>query len=108
MTLHIDFTPQEIAWLNAQAQREGLPPAEIIKRLIDAQVATTPAPLAPVRPASALTAEQEAAIALLDSWIAEGMAAGPEEIRQAEEELEEFKRNMNANRAATGDHPVYP
>jgi hypothetical protein len=79
---------------------------EIIKRLIDAQVATTPVQPAPAKPA--LTVEQEAAIALLDSWIAEGLAADPETKCQAEEELEEFKRNMNANRAATGDHPVYP
>jgi hypothetical protein len=30
------------------------------------------------------------------------MAADPETKRQAEEELEEFKRNMKANHAATG------
>jgi hypothetical protein len=109
MTLNIDFTPQETAWLNAQAQQQGLPPAEIIKRLIDAQVATTPAPPAPATLAKPpLDPEQEAAIALLDSWIAEGLAADPQTRRQAEEELEEFKRNMNANRAATGERLVYP
>ena len=31
----------------------------------------------------------------------------PEVIREAEEDLAEFKRNMNANRALTGDHTVY-
>jgi hypothetical protein len=35
MTLNIEFTPQEEAWLNAQALRQGLPPAEIIKKMID-------------------------------------------------------------------------
>jgi hypothetical protein len=109
MTLNIDFTPQEIAWLNAQAQQQGMPPAEIVKRLIDAQVSAPASPAAiAAQPAPVLDERQRDAIALLDSWIAEGSAADPETKRQAEEELEEFKRNMNANRAATGDHPVYP
>src|SRR5579862_6486867 len=107
MTLNIAFTPQETAWLNAQAQQQGLQPAEIIKRLIDAQVATTPAS-APAKPASALTTEQEAAIALLTSYLETEATDDPEEIRKAEEDLAEFKRNMNANRAATGERLVYP
>ncbi len=44
MTLNIELTPQETVWLVAQAQQQGLQPAEIVKRLIDAQVAATPAP----------------------------------------------------------------
>lgn len=107
MTLNIDFTPQETAWLNAEAQQQGLPPAEIVKRLIDAQLAASAMPT-PVRSAPTLTAEQEAAIALLTSYLETEATDDPEEIRQAEEELEEFKRNMNANRAATGERLVYP
>lgn len=106
MTLNIDFTPQETAWLNTQAQQQGLPPAEIVKQLVEAQVAATPTISAPVR--TALTAEQEAAIVLLTSYLETEATDDPEEIRKAEEELEEFKRNMNANRVATGERLVYP
>ena len=55
-----------------------------------------------------IDAKAAAAIAFLDARIAEGIAADPDMRRLAEEELEEFKRNMNANRTATGEHPVYP
>ena len=108
MTLQIDVTPREEAWLADQAAQQGLPPAEIVKRLIDAQ-------LPPVTPqedaeqaAPVLYAKSVAAIALLDTWIAEGNAADAETKQQAEQELEEFKRNMNANRAATGERLVFP
>jgi hypothetical protein len=48
-----------------------------------------------------------ASIALLKSWIAQAPTE-PGEIHHAEEELNEFKRNMNANRAATGGRIPYP
>ena len=38
MTLNIDFTPPEAAWLDAQAQQQGLPPAEIIRKMVDAHL----------------------------------------------------------------------
>ena len=107
--MNIDFTPQETDWLNDQAKRQGLQPAEIIRRLVDEsmpekkEIQVVPAQTKPV-----LSAKSLAAIAFLEARIAEGLAADPETKRQAEEELEEFKRNMNANRAATGERLVYP
>jgi hypothetical protein len=65
-------------------------------------------PTAPNEPKPVIDAKTAAAVAFLDSRIAEGIAADPDTKRQAEEELEEFKRNMNANRAATGERLVYP
>lgn len=56
----------------------------------------------------ALEEKAKAALALLDAWIAEGKAADEKARREADREVEEFKRNMNANRAATGERPVYP
>lgn len=38
MTVTIDFAPQEEAWLDAQARRQGLSHAEIIKNLVDQQL----------------------------------------------------------------------
>ncbi len=52
--------------------------------------------------------DDDPTIALLKSWLEEDATDDPEEIRQAEEELREFKRNMNANRAATGERIPYP
>jgi hypothetical protein len=48
-----------------------------------------------------------ASIALLKSWIAQA-PTDPEEIRRAERELADFKRNMNANRATAGERLPYP
>ncbi len=55
-----------------------------------------------------IDAENLAAIALLNSYLEMEATDDPEEIRRAEEELGEFKRNMNANRASTGERPVFP
>ncbi len=51
--------------------------------------------------------KKEVAISLLEKWIAEA-PTDPEEIRQAELELEEFKQNLNANRAATEERLLLP
>jgi hypothetical protein len=62
---------------------------------------------APEQSASVLDEKAKAAIALLDVWIAEGKAADAEIRQEADLEVEEFKRSMNANRAATSERPAY-
>ena len=52
--------------------------------------------------------ENAAAIALLKQWREQDATDEPDEIRKAEEELAEFKSNMNANREASGEGRVYP
>ena len=88
--------------LPAEAETLHLKPGDKIQVQIDAgqEQATAPIP--------ALDDKAKAAIAWLDARIAEGMNADPETKRHAEEELAEFKHNMNANRAATGERLVYP
>jgi hypothetical protein len=135
MTLKIDLNPQEEAWLAAQSAQQGVAPKDVIKRMIDERLtAGTAAPKSgvyenvgqrggrntnssrrvssranePAADTTPLNAEQSAAIALLNSYLETESTDDPEEIRKAELELEEFKRNMNANRAATGERPVYP
>jgi hypothetical protein len=108
MTIYVDITPQEAAWLDSQARQQGLPPAEIIKRMIGAEVAAAGAGIAPTQAPPRLDAEQAAAIALLKSYLETEAAADPEEIRVAEEELAELKRSMNANREATAERLVFP
>lgn len=50
--------------------------------------------------------EENAAIAWLDQRMAEDATDDPKLIREAEEEVAEFRRNLNANRAATGERLV--
>jgi hypothetical protein len=62
---------------------------------------------APEPSVSVLDEKAKAAIALLDAWIAEGKAADARTRQEANREVEEFKRSMNANRAATSERPAY-
>jgi hypothetical protein len=45
---------------------------------------------------------------LMRSWLEEDATDDPEEIKIAEEELREFKRNMNAPRKESGARLLYP
>ncbi len=47
-------------------------------------------------------------MALMQSWLEEDATDDPEEIRAAEEELREFKRNMNLPRKEAGARLLYP
>jgi hypothetical protein len=49
-----------------------------------------------------------ASIALLESWLEEEATDDPEEIRQAQQELDEFKRAINAERERAGARRIYP
>lgn len=104
MTLQVDFTPQTEAWINAQAQQRGLLPADLVRRVIEESAAA--AALPPRTQES--DSKPDPTIALLQSWIAEDATDDPEEIRKAEEELIEFKRNMNAPRKEAGARLLFP
>jgi AbrB family looped-hinge helix DNA binding protein len=52
--------------------------------------------------------QNASSIALLKSWLEEDATEDPEEIRQAEAELQEFKRNMNQPRKEAGARLLYP
>lgn len=52
--------------------------------------------------------EETPTMALLRSWLEEDATDDPEEIRDAEEELREFKRNMNLPRKEAGARLLYP
>ncbi len=60
-------------------------------------------------PASApkVSAKNDAAIALLESWLA-AAPTDPEEIRKADAELNEFMENLNRNRIESGERPLFP
>jgi hypothetical protein len=104
MTLQIDLTPQTEAWLTAEARQYGLLPEDVVRRVIEERAcAFTPAN----HSAPSIDAENAAAIAFLDRKLKEDATDDPEDIRKAEEELQELKRNLNANRVATGERLVF-
>lgn len=51
--------------------------------------------------------EDDPTIALLEAWIGSA-PTDPEAIREAEEDLREFKRNMNLPRKEAGARLLYP
>ena len=124
MTLTIDFTPREEAWLAEEAARKGLAPAEIVRRLVDERLESVPPGGVPVEQIAGESTEPAspsvqngsgsdavknvAAIALLNSWISEGLAATPEQAQGAAEELADLKRNLNANRLLAEERPLFP
>lgn len=66
MTSNIDVNPWEEAWLAEQAAQSGLQPAEIVSRLIDAQLPTVAKPKETELPTPLINAKNAAAIALLN------------------------------------------
>jgi len=102
MSLVITFTRTEEARIVTAAKQIGLAPEEFTRKLVNDHLPSLPLTPQPPVPKNA------AAIALLQSWLQSEATDDPEEIRQAEAELAEFKRNMNANRAATGERLVFP
>jgi hypothetical protein len=95
MTLAIDLTPEEELRLRAAAQQEGIAPAELARKLVTEHLPPVPD-------------ENAASIALLQSWLEEDATDDPDEVRQAEAELEAFKQAINAERERAGARRIYP
>ena len=112
MRLTIELTPQQGAALSAAAGRKGVEYSELARQIVTIHLpeleAQIPPPQTIQRPASGPDAENLAAIALLQSWMVQDATDDPEEIRRADDEFDELRRNLNANRAATGERPVFP
>src|SRR5262249_10253778 len=49
-----------------------------------------------------------ATLALLDAWDAEDATDDPDELARREAEWEELQANLNTNRTATGERPLFP
>jgi hypothetical protein len=67
---------------------------------------TTPKPPAPQ--VSAQGSIDTATLELLAAWKAEDATTDPEKLREADEQIAEFKKSMNENRAATGARLLFP
>ena len=53
-------------------------------------------------------AQETPTMALMRKWLEEDATDDPEEVLRAEEELREFKRNMNQPRKEAGARLLYP
>ena len=97
----LDLTPTEEAQISTVARQTGLDPAEYVKKLVKEH-------LPPAEPTAPVIDEKKAAaIALLESWLAEA-PTDPEEIRQAQADRNEFLQNLNRNRIESGESPLFP
>ena len=70
------------------------------------QPSTTP--LMSDQPPPPVGSVDTATLELLDSWKAQDATTDPEQIRAAEEEVNDFMKAMNENRAATGERLLFP
>jgi hypothetical protein len=102
MSLILDLSKDDELRLAELARKRGIAPVEAARQLV---VDNLPPPQIPQ---TTVSEKNAAAVAYLREKIRRGAKASPEEIRQAEEELEELKRNLNANRKSTGERLVFP
>ena len=101
MTLTIDLTPAEEARLAAAARRTGAEPADVMRKLVAEH-------LPPAEQEARGQEPRGSAADLLRGWLRDEATDDPAQIQKAQEELDEFKRNINANRAATGERLPFP
>ena len=100
MTLTIQFTPKEEALLAAAAQEQGLQPDEVIRKLVHDLPSNS-------IHNSVILPPTGRAVAYLRQRIESERTSDPNALRQAQEELDEMKQNMNAERQRSGAEPVF-
>jgi hypothetical protein len=102
VTLAIELTDEEEARVRAKADAQGKPVQEFLRGLIEqAAPDEEPAPQATPAPKSGSLAE------LFEQWRRDDYTEDPEELQRAQEELDALKARLNANRAATGERPLF-
>ncbi len=103
MTVTLELTPAEEARLAEAVRLTGLPPDEAAHSVLAEHL-----PPSHTEVAEGRLQPRGTAAALLRRWREEDATDDPDEIRRAEKELAELKRNLNANRAATGERLLFP
>ena len=99
----LDLTPTEEAEIRTIARQTGLAPADYLKRLVKEHLPSVTTSLAPT-----IDEENAAAIAQLQAWKIEEASNDPDEIHQAEADLNELILNLNRNRIESGERPLLP
>lgn len=102
MSYVIDLPAPIEARIEAEAQKAGMSPAELVADVVRKSFGLTIDPEEQKR----LNAPS---IALLESWLAEaGKPHTAEEKSEAEEDMENLMRNLNAPRRETGERLHFP
>ncbi len=96
MTLNIELTPEQEARLTAIAQREGIDPAEVVKKL-----------LAEYLPSTSQDEERDPMLALFAQWDKEDQDMTSAEVAEENRTWEEFKSNINAGRVRADARRVF-
>lgn len=86
------------AFARATIERETVS----MKQPLGDQHVTPPLPQIPVSPVDTATLE------LLAAWKAEDATTDADKLREADEEIAEFKKAMNENRKMVGARPHFP
>ena|SRR3569833_174043 len=101
MNLNVDMTPQEEARFKAFARQRGTNPSALAKQLLTDALP----PALTTEPA--IDDENTAAVAMLEGFLADS-PTDPEAQAQAEADFAEFTKNLNENRVAAGERPLFP
>ncbi len=73
------------------------------------QSTTTKPPPVPLAGAPlAIGAIDTETLEILEAWAREDSTVDPDNLKDAQKELDEFKKAMNENRAACGERILYP
>jgi hypothetical protein len=96
----IELPPLLESRIEAEAEREGISPTEVILRLVRREFS----PTVNVEEQKRLNAPS---MTLLESWLADVPTTVQERV-EAEADLTDFKRSINDTRAELGQRPAYP
>jgi hypothetical protein len=97
MTVVIDLGPAEEARLLAAAQREGLDPSDLVRKLVREH-------LPPLSDSGLI---EDPAIALFELWDREDAGMTNDEVAEENRQWEELKANINAERDRAGARRVF-
>ena len=90
MTLTLDLTPTEEAQITAVAQRTGLTPAEVARKLLTQNL--------PPVPDAVPQKTEDSTLALFAQWKAVDAQMTPEEAAEEQRLWEQFEQNVNETR----------
>ena len=84
-------------------------PDEVVRRIVEDRLNTAAGDQGtPDRDGSAISPRNAIAPKYFEARMKGEATTNPEEVRRANEEYEDLKRNLNSNRAATGERLLFP
>ena len=112
MELELELSPEEVAQLQSLATQHGMPLVDYVRNLVLDSL-HEPETESVYRQQSQEIGDMEAsrqlkAQELLKSWLDEANKASADEVDRANRETEELLQNLNANRVAAGERPLFP